>query len=58
VDYRNKAAHSDYKDIGSDKALRQCKDALELLAELEETRKALVEMDNEAIEPITDQSVQ
>lgn len=58
IDYRNNVAHSEYQNVRRDKAQRQCKDAFDLLLELEEQKKRLDDMGENEIPPISDQKVQ
>ncbi len=49
IDYRNKVAHKDYREISKNDAARMMGQALDLLAELEETREKLNKMADDEI---------
>lgn len=58
VDYRNKAAHSEYEDLDEEKAERKIHDALDLLGDLCQLLDELREMDDDEIESKKAQKVQ
>jgi uncharacterized protein YutE (UPF0331/DUF86 family) len=57
IDYRNKVAHKDYREISKDSARRIMGEALKVLTELEERREEVENMEDELINELNAVSI-
>lgn len=57
IDYRNKVAHAEYRNISKNSAARMMGQALDLLSEIEQTRSDLEELPDDEIPEMDDVSI-